>query len=566
MVSFIAVKLLRCRWSAIGIVGWALLVFSGLGCRTALPLSPDHAAEIRADLELQCRAIAQAHFAAGIVFQLDGNALAALDEFYEAAKSNPADGELLFDVSGRLIEGRQFTRALEVLNLAVALPEVEGMVFVRLGFVHAQLGNNRKAAEANEIAVRRLPRFMAARQNLYISQVQARNADAAWAVLTEALALSALDADYLINLAELFSDFGRQFPERREAARGQALAALLRARDSVSGPLTLKLADGLYLLGEGDQAAQTYLQFLERETVAPNLREVIRTKLADIYLRQSDRTRAIAQLSALVQENPGNAGAHYFLGVLAMQEQRWADAVSSFQRVLQIRPEFDAARLDLATAHLAAGRSAEVLSVLEELRKTKPKDFSVEYLSGMACYEQKNYAEALKFFTAAEATAIGSETNRLTAGFYFQLGAGAERAGNRTLAVQYFEKSLSLKPDDAEAMNYLGYMWAEQKENLPRARELIERALKLEPDNDAFLDSMGWVLFQQGDAAGALDYLLKAVAKLEQPDATVLDHLGDVYAALKEMDKAREAWAKSIAVEPDAKVKQKLDAASQPSQ
>lgn len=561
MVSFIAVKLIRNLWSAMGVAGLFFLVLSGAGCRTASPLSPIHAAEIRADLELQNRAIAQAHFAAGIVAQLDGNVLVALDEFYEAAKANPEDGELLFDVSGRLIEGRQFVRALEVLNLAVALPDVDGMAFVRLGFVHAQLGNNRKATEANEIAVRRLPRFMAARQNLYISQVQAGNAEAAWAVLTEALTLPDVDADFLINLAELFSDFGRQFPERRDSARGQALAALLRARDSVSGPLTLKLADGLYLLGEGDQAAQTYLQFLERETVAPNLREVIRTKLADIYLRQADRTRAIAQLSALVRENPGNAGALYFLGVLAMQEQRWDDAINSFQRVLQIRPNFDAAQLDLATAYLAAGQSAKVLSVLDELRKTKPKDFSVEYLSGMACYEQKNYAQAWKFFAAAEGNATGAETNRLTAGFYFQLGASAERAGDRSRAVHYFEKSLALKPDDAEAMNYLGYMWAEQKENLPRARELIEGALQLDPDNDAFLDSMGWVLFQQGDAEGALAYLLKAVAKLEQPDATVLDHLGDVYAALKEMDKARAAWAKSLAVEPDAKVKQKLDAA-----
>ncbi len=549
-----------------GVVGLGLLVLGGSGCRTPFPRSAETAAEIRADLELQRRAEAQAHYAAGIVHQLGGNALAAADEFYEAAQANPKDAELLFEVSGRLIEARQFTRAVEVLKLAAALPEVDGMIFVRMGFAYAQLGNNRKATEANEIAVSRMPRLIAARQNLYLSQVQARNPEAAWAGLMEALAVPEADADFLINLAELFSDFGRQFPERRDEARAQAVAALLLARNSVSGPLTLKLADGLLLLGEGDQAAQTYRLFLERETATPNLRELIRTKLTDIYLRQSDRARAIAQLTALVQENPANAGAHYFLGVLAMQEQRWDDAVGCFQRALEIRPNFEAAQLDLATAHLAAGRAAEVLTVLESLRATKPQDFSVEYLSGMACYEQKDYGQALKYFQAAEANATGPETNRLTAGFYFQLGAGAERAGDWRLAAQYFEKSLALKPNDPEAMNYLGYMWAEQKENLPRARELIERALKLDPENDAFLDSMGWVLFQQGDAAGALGYLLQAVAKLEQPDATVYDHLGEVYAALKEMDKARAAWAKSLAVEADAKVQQKLDAARQPSQ
>ena len=68
--------------------------------------------------------------------------------------------------------------------------------------------------------------------------------------------------------------------------------------------------------------------------------------------------------------------------------------------------------------------------------------------------------------------------------------AAAGRAGDRKLAARYFEQTIALEADHAEALNYLGYMWAEQRENLPRARELIERALKLEPENDAFLDSL----------------------------------------------------------------------------
>jgi tetratricopeptide (TPR) repeat protein len=135
--------------------------------------------------------------------------------------------------------------------------------------------------------------------------------------------------------------------------------------------------------------------------------------------------------------------------------------------------------------------------------------------------------------------------------------------GDRRAPATYFEKSLVLAPDNAEALNYLGYMWAEQGENLKRARELIERALKSEPDNDAFLDSMGWVLFKQGDAKAALGYLLQAITKSKKPDATLYDHLGDVYAALKEMDKAREAWAKSLELEPSEVVQKKLSPAAQ---
>src|SRR2546423_3850673 len=109
-------------------------------------------------------------------------------------------------------------------------------------------------------------------------------------------------------------------------------------------------------------------------------------------------------------------------------------------------------------------------------------------------------------------------------------------------------------------MNYLGYMWAEHGMKLEEANELIEKAVKAEPKNAAYLDSLGWVRFKLGRPKEALDPELKAVELSEQPDATVYDHLGDIYAALKQRDKAREAWKKSVSLEANEQVKKKLEA------
>ena len=111
----------------------------------------------------------------------------------------------------------------------------------------------------------------------------------------------------------------------------------------------------------------------------------------------------------------------------------------------------------------------------------------------------------------------------------------------------------------AEAMNYLGYMWAEKGMKLEQARTLIEKAVQLEPKNAAFLDSMGWVLFKLNQPKEALGYLLKAIEHIEKPDPTIYDHLGDVYADLNQMDQAGEAWRKSLKVEKNEKVQKKLD-------
>jgi len=121
-----------------------------------------------------------------------------------------------------------------------------------------------------------------------------------------------------------------------------------------------------------------------------------------------------------------------------------------------------------------------------------------------------------------------------------------------------FRKVIEANPSNASALNYLGYMWTEHDENLPKAREMIEKAVKLEPKNAAYLDSMAWVLFKQNQPKEALDYILQAVKLSDEPDATVFDHLGDIYAALKQSDKAREAWQKSVSLEANDQVRKKL--------
>ena len=172
----------------------------------------------------------------------------------------------------------------------------------------------------------------------------------------------------------------------------------------------------------------------------------------------------------------------------------------------------------------------------------------------------------MEYFNRAEVIAKAKEPKRLNQYFFFQLGATCERNGDLAKAEEYFQKCLQLAPDFAEALNYLGYMWAEHDMKLDQARQLIEKALKLEPKNGAYLDSLGWVLFKLHQPKEALDYILKACDLLEEPDPTVFDHLGDIYAALQQPDKAREAWRKALALEPNEGIRKKLEAAPAPAE
>jgi Flp pilus assembly protein TadD len=183
----------------------------------------------------------------------------------------------------------------------------------------------------------------------------------------------------------------------------------------------------------------------------------------------------------------------------------------------------------------------------------------MEFWTGMAFSREKAYQQAIQHYTAAEVMAQATEPERLDEGFLFQLGAAYERNGEFAQAEKYFEKCLKLAPGFTEAMNYMGYMWAEHGMKLEQAKVLIEKAVKAEPKNAAFLDSLGWVLFKLHRPKEALGHILKAIELSEEPDATVYDHLGDIYAALKQTEKAKEAWRKSVSLEANDEIKKKLE-------
>jgi tetratricopeptide (TPR) repeat protein len=232
-----------------------------------------------------------------------------------------------------------------------------------------------------------------------------------------------------------------------------------------------------------------------------------------------------------------------------------------------LSPGFEQAYYDLASAQLDLKQTRQALATLEQARQKfarNSQNFVLEFLTALAYSRDKDYTRALEHFTRAEVIAQVTEPKRLNQYFFFQLGAAYERKGDYAQAEKYFEKCLQLAPDFAEALNYLGYMWAEHDMKLDQARQLIEKALKAEPKNAAYLDSLGWVLFKLHQPEQALDYLLRACQLLEEPDPTVFDHLGDIYATLRQPDKAREAWRKSLALEPNEDVRKKLEAGPAP--
>lgn len=367
--------------------------------------------------------------------------------------------------------------------------------------------------------------------------------------------------EFLVGLSELYAKFTLQVPAQKEGASAKALALLQRAEKlgAKNSSMRLQLAEGFDSLGDYKRAAELYLELLKNMPDVPLIREHIRVKLADIYLRGKDHKGAVEQLQAIVREEPTNPQPYYFLGRIASDEKRMEEAAEYFSKTILLNKDFDQAYYELAMVQMAANRISDALATLQKARDRFSANFLLEYLTALAFSHQKAYNEAIQHYTAAEVVAKVNAPNKLNELFYFEAGAAYERKGDVEQAEKYFQKSLQLAPGFPEALNYLGYMWTERGVKLEQARELIEKAVKAQPKNAAYLDSLGWVLFKLNQPREAVGHLLKAVELSKEPDATVFDHLGDVYAALKQPDKAREAWRKSLSLEPNDHVKKKLE-------
>jgi Flp pilus assembly protein TadD len=122
-------------------------------------------------------------------------------------------------------------------------------------------------------------------------------------------------------------------------------------------------------------------------------------------------------------------------------------------------------------------------------------------------------------------------------------------------------RAIELNPQNAPALNYLGYTWAEMGVQLDEAEKLIVRALKIEPNDGFFIDSLGWVYFQRGEYAKAVEHLERAV-ELTVDDPVIIEHLGDAYEKIGRTEQAlqryRESLKKSKEEDQSKRVKEKI--------
>lgn len=317
----------------------------------------------------------------------------------------------------------------------------------------------------------------------------------------------------------------------------RAIAALEKIRAPGGADINTELVLGrLYLrAGKHEQAVGALKNVFEQQ---PQYSEggMLLASAQEAAGRLADAT---ATLEATLQFNPGFQRAYSRLIELYERQGRWKDAANTYAQAQELNPKADLVS-GQALALLNAGDVKQAQAVLQQAmaRETKP-NANLLYLYAESQRREKDYNGALETIQKLR-TAFPDR-----AAFVYMHAQILDESGRFQEAEQELRALLAKDPGDANALNSLGYMFAERGERLDEAVSLLERALKIDPGNPSYLDSLGWAYFKQGRLDLADAPLTEAAQK--SPDNSVIhDHLGDLRFRQQRFADAVVAWERAL--------------------
>lgn len=299
------------------------------------------------------------------------------------------------------------------------------------------------------------------------------------------------------------------------------------------------------LLLDAEHTAQAADEFDRVLTLQPENSDA-RYGLGLLALSLGQPERAQEAFVALYESDQRSDDAAYYLGNIAAARDDHEQAQSWYERVESGSHAFDA-RVLAARSLYKQGDLAAAREALKQLRRANPELADRLYMSeAEILFDARDYQTALELYNQA------LESSPYDSDLLYGRSLVYERLGQIEQAKADLAAILEREPDDARALNALGYMLTNHGQDYARALEYIEQALQARPDDPAVIDSMGWVQYRLGNLHAARQYLEKAYALF--PDPEVAAHLGEVLWQLGEQEKAQAIWQEALAEDPQSPV------------
>jgi len=332
--------------------------------------------------------------------------------------------------------------------------------------------------------------------------------------------------------------------KEKEALASIAIAVEKRAEDN---RLRLQYARMLVRVKMYDEAWEHFMHL--KQALPDNENILLSLGLLSIETGKTDLAKQYLQ--ELIDKGHHNFQAHYYLGRIQQNNKEYMAAIANYERVTSGEYLLDA-RIRVAGLLAEVGKIDDALAKLKALIKNDNNNINqikVYLAQGEVLRSVQRNKEAMTVYN----TALKDSPENTD--LLYARALTAEKLDMLDVTESDLRMVLMHEPNNANALNALGYTLADRTERLEEAKKYILKAASLLPDDPAVLDSLGWIYYRLGEYAKAIDWLSKAFAKLE--DAEIAAHLGEVLWKNGQIEEANKIWQRGLKVEADHPVLKK---------
>lgn len=244
----------------------------------------------------------------------------------------------------------------------------------------------------------------------------------------------------------------------------------------------------------------------------------------------------LIKLKARVNES------HYYLGNIAELEKDWTAAERHYKKIPHSREMIPALRR-LIEVYKKQGLIDTARKTLKKQRIETPKEaVRIYLLEADLLLDNDQIYEGYDLLSDA----LNEYPNNVD--LLYSRSIFSEQQDKLINAEQDLQAILQQQPENAAALNALGYMLANHSTRYQEAYTLVNKALLIKPDDPAIMDSLGWIEYRKGNLTSAQKLLEKAHKIF--PDAEIAAHLGEVLWKRGLNDRAWQVWKEAHLLNP----------------
>lgn len=508
------------------------------------------------------------HLLLGQLYALNHENDKAEAELKTAQKLDGTSEEVILAMVRLYGEQNQYDRIAQLIN-ALPITDRTARMEYSLGLTYDQLKKPKEAAAAYQRSLDIDNDNLDAQRGLASALLLDGQFDAALKQYQDIVTAEPQDAQSYIRISEI---------QRRQGHYDEALTTLKKAKTLVTDSLELSYNEALLFdsLGRFDDAVATLTKLLGDTAHADgnytdgekNNRGLFLDRLGIVLKEQGKTAQAVDAYKQIIALGGDNVSRGYMGEVDAYRDNHeWAKMTAAAAEAAKALPKDKSVQMVYAGTLADTGKVDEAITVAKaQLGGDDDRDTRMQL--AQMYIRLKRWKDADEQLSQVEGITSRNEDKIY---LYFSRGTLAERQKLYDQAEIEFRKVLTIDPNNAATLNYLGYMLADRGQKVNEALDMVRKAVELDPQNGAYLDSLGWAYFKSGQYTLAEEYLLKAKDRIST-DPTVYDHLGELYLQTGKLKQAVTWWERSMkeykmALAPDAdpadqaKVQKKLDSA-----